>query len=289
MRSPRSVSSRHPTGASSGFVIPSDAPSRFRDAPLVRRRLAVDELRRSLEPAGHVRRRGSGARPARYWPRTRVDQRLAGGGDGRQQRRGTGGIRRRDPTQPRAGPRVTDPAHVRRRRHFEERRQVEQRVAETAVAPIEQRQRGAIAADVARMEVAVDERGRNAAGVDCGHPRRECLDEAVERRPDRFGEALALSRDQVRDRARQRRASASRASRSRAAPPRGRPRPPGGGQARTPSGAARLAVRRSGPYPGCRRGAVVGRRRRGAAGRARPCPGGGGASRPRARRTVAPP
>ena len=81
---------------------------------------------------------------------------LAGGGKGLDEGGRAWRVREDDLLAPGGEPRVPDPATVLRRGLLEERREVEQRVAEATVAPVEDRQLVRRAAHVARVEVAVD-------------------------------------------------------------------------------------------------------------------------------------
>ena len=82
----------------------------------------------------------------------------------------------------------------------EERRLVEERVPDAGVAPVEQRERRPVAADIARMEVAVDHRVGQAAGRHRGEPGREIGDEGAKRRAVPVAQCVALALDERRDR-----------------------------------------------------------------------------------------
>jgi hypothetical protein len=109
-----------------------------------------------------------------------VDVRLACRGDRAQQDRRALRISTRDRLAPPTVPPRPDGLHARRIDPVEVGRLVEQRVADAAVAPVEQGQRRPVAARVARVEVAVHEGVREAGVGDRLEPSRQVRDERVE-------------------------------------------------------------------------------------------------------------
>ena len=159
-----------------------------------------------------------------------VDDRLSRGGDGRQDLRGARGIGIGSSVTPEASPQLADRVDLVGTDAVEERRLIEEGMTDTAVAPVQQRQRRPPAADIAGVEVAVDERVRKPG------------------RANRF--------ESLRQIARHRRAPAARAHASPALPEQAarRPGPPSRAAARPaarPSARVTASARRTGPRRGC--------------------------------------
>ena len=89
----------------------------------------------------------------------------------------------------------------------EERRLVQQRVSDAAVAPIQQDEAARVASNVARMKISVDQPIGQAARVDRGQAGRQIRDKAFERRAIAFVQRGAGTFDQLADCDRQRRAA----------------------------------------------------------------------------------
>ena len=102
--------------------------------------------------------------------KTLIDDRLAGGRDRRDQLRRPRGIGIRYEFPPPITPVSPQRWNLIRRRAVKEGRLIEQRVADAAVAPVQQGELAAPAAEIPGVEVPVHESIRQAAVGDAGHP-----------------------------------------------------------------------------------------------------------------------
>ena len=93
-----------------------------------------------------------------------VDDGVPGGSDGGKQERGAGGIAARDRSAPLLHPVLAGGYDGVGGYAAEEGGLVQQGMADPAVAPVEQGERAAVAAEIAGMDIAMDERIEEAAG-----------------------------------------------------------------------------------------------------------------------------
>src|SRR5215469_5609380 len=93
-----------------------------------------------------------------------IDDGLAGGGDGGQERGGVPGVGTRDRGAPEPQPMGPDRLAGRLRHTGQEGHLIQQGMADPAIAPVDQGHVAAIAAEIAGMEIAMDEALAETAG-----------------------------------------------------------------------------------------------------------------------------
>ena len=93
-----------------------------------------------------------------------IDDGLAGGGDGGQERDGVPGVGARDRGAPEPQPMGPDRFASRSWHTVQEGRLIQQRMADPAIAPVEQGDVAPVATEIAGMEIAMNEAIAEAAG-----------------------------------------------------------------------------------------------------------------------------
>ncbi len=131
---------------------------------------------------------------------TLVDDGLASGGDGSEQGGGTRRVRAGHGRAPLPQPMLADGGDGIARDALEECGLVQQGMADAAVAPVEQGEGAAVAAEITGMEIAMDERVGEAAGCQLDKAARQTAQELVERGAVVGEKAVGRPLDHVRDR-----------------------------------------------------------------------------------------